>query len=267
MTDAMSRAFLVCSAVMTAVIPRFGSRPDHRPARKEAPMTTEAVLRTIDVRRLPDGHCCGSILNAFDALAPGESLVVVAGHAPLELLRRLQSERKGTFEWSPLETGPACFRTELTRRAAERGALREVSEALAWDHDRLDALERRAFESFAHGDPQGARATWTEFTIGLRRHIRFEEAIVFPAFEEKVGLPPGFGPTAVMRDEHREIERLIDGIARAFAGDGEALPLRADLHVRLGDHNMKEEHVLYPGTDERLDPEERDALVARIQAS
>ncbi len=156
---------------------------------------------------------------------------------------------------------------ELTRRPAERGAAREIGEALAWDHDRLDALERRAFEQLEAGDAAGAQAAWAEFAVGLKRHIRFEEDILFPAFEERVGMPPGAGPTAMMRAEHRDIETLIEAIGRALAGKGAALPLRAELHALLGHHNMKEERVLYPATDQALAPAERDALVARIQAS
>jgi hypothetical protein len=34
----------------------------------------------------------------------------------------------------------------------------------------------------------------------------------------------------------------------------------------LGGHNMKEEPILYPGTDRLLTEDERDALVPRIQA-
>ena len=167
----------------------------------------------------------------------------------------------------PPSNRPASFRTEISRRAAEPGARREVAEALAWDHDRLDALEHTAFELFADGDAEGARARWSEFTVGLKRHIRFEEEILFPTFEEKTGLSPANGPTEVMREEHREIERLIEAIGRVFSGEGAALPLRDDLQHVLGQHNLKEERVLYPGTDQCLDPEERDALVARIQAT
>ena len=226
-----------------------------------------ALTRVIEVKELEGPDVGGSILEAFDGLVPGESLVVAGDHDPRELLRRLQADRKGLFEWSPLEIGPPCFRTEVSRRAAEPGARREVTEALAWDHDRLEALDKRAFELFAGGDAPGARASWSAFSVGLRRHIRFEEEILFPTFEEKLGIAPANGPTAVMREEHREIERLIDSIGRAFAGAGAPLALRPDLHRLLGEHNMKEEHVLYPGTDRCLGPDERDALVARIQAS
>ena len=230
-------------------------------------MTTASTTAIMDVRGFRDPECSEMVLGSFDTLAPGDSLVVVGDQAPRELLRRLQVERKGAFEWSPLEHGPSCFRTELTRRDAPRGALRGITEALAWDHDRLDGIEQEAFARLAAGDQAGARAAWSEFCVGLRRHIRFEEELLFPTFEARLGMPPAAGPTAVMRAEHRQIEELIEAIGGALLEQAAALRLRAELHRVLGDHNLKEERMLYPATDQALDPEERDALVARIQAS
>jgi len=227
--------------------------------------TSPSIARVLDVRADPDDG--ETVLDAFDALTAGQSVTVLAPSEPRELLGRLQAERKGMFEWSLLAAGPASFRVRITRRPADRGASREVAEALAWDHDRLDALEQQAFECLAAGNAAGARDAWGEFTVGLRRHIRFEEQLLFPTFEERLGIPPAAGPTAVMRAEHREIEALIEAIGRALAGEGAALPLRARLHGVLGEHNVKEERILYPATDRALRPEERDALVARIQAS
>jgi len=229
-------------------------------------VTTDA--RVIDVRQQSDPDRWGSTLQTFDILLPGESLVVVTDTEPQQLLRRLQAQRRGLFEWSPLEVGPSSFRIEIFRRDALLGARREVLEALAWDHDRLDTLERRAFGLLESGDAQGARASWEEFALGLRRHIHFEEEILFPTFEAELGFTRDSGPTHMMREEHREIERLLEGLGLAFAGAAEQAPtLRADLHNVLGEHNLKEESVLYPLTDQRLDIDERDALVGRIQAS
>jgi regulator of cell morphogenesis and NO signaling len=252
---------------MTTVMDASVPRRHHRRSQEGDPVTTAVAPQVIDVRTLRGPNRCQIVLAAFDSLAPGESLVAVSDHRPQKLLGYLQTDRKGKFEWSPLEAGPERFRTQVTRRDAPLGAGRGISEALAWDHDRLDGLEQRTFELFATGDVAGAGATWTEFSFGLRRHIGFEEEILFPAFEEKVGLPPNAGPTAVMRQEHREIERLIAAIGRALAGEGAPLPFRSDLHRVLGQHNEKEERVLYPGADQLLSAEERDAVVARIQAS
>jgi hypothetical protein len=71
-----------------------------------------------------------------------------------------------------------------------------------------------------------------------------------------------------MRDEHRQIERLLQAIVGAIGEPGSpAEGLREEIHSVLSLHNMKEEQVVYPGTDGLLPASERDALVARIQAS
>src|SRR5512139_4034374 len=129
-------------------------------------MRTLSEPRVMDVRQMTGPDHCEAVLGAFDALVPGEALVVVSDHLPQRLLGRLQSERKGQFEWSPLEAGPERHRTEIVRRPADQGEMRGVSEALAWDHDRLDEIEARAFALFERGDAEGARAAWAEFSFG-----------------------------------------------------------------------------------------------------
>src|SRR4029453_13967448 len=117
------------------------------------------------------------------------------------------------------------------------------------------------------GGVAGAARRVRPFARGLRRHIGFEEEILFPEFERRAGIPRDFGPTAVMRAEHREIESLLEHISRGI-GDpaADADSPRRRLHEVLGAHNVKEERVLYPGTDRLMSEDERDALVRRIQA-
>ncbi|MGE5277694.1 MAG: hemerythrin domain-containing protein [Acidobacteriota bacterium] len=222
--------------------------------------------KTLDLRSVPAADRPARARETLDALPPGDTLVLVSGDAAGDVLRHLQAERRGLFDWSPLQTRSGCWRIEICRRAGKPGALRAVTEALSWDHDRLDALEAAAFEKRAAGDLVAARDLYGEFALGLRRHIGFEEQLVFPAFEQRAGLPPTAGPTAVMRAEHREIEGLLD---RIEAGIGEAAApveaLRRSLHAVLGDHNLKEEQVLYPSTDDLLGEEEADRLVTQIQ--
>ena len=73
---------------------------------------------TVDIRQL--GACVdrkAAVLAAFDALARGDSLVVVNDHMPNGLLRHFEEQRPGAFGWKPLETGPVVFRVEITRTA------------------------------------------------------------------------------------------------------------------------------------------------------
>ncbi|HKJ70549.1 MAG TPA: hemerythrin domain-containing protein [Gammaproteobacteria bacterium] len=133
------------------------------------------------------------------------------------------------------------------------------------DHRRLDdVFERYRRERMVpDGEPLAA---FGQFADGLRRHIAWEEDHLFPLCEERTGMALA-GPTEVMRREHREIERLLDGLAESLgrgirAGLDEAEDRLADM---LGRHNVKEEQVLYPGIDGLLDGEECRRLFARIR--
>jgi regulator of cell morphogenesis and NO signaling len=226
-------------------------------------LTTEEPL---DLRPIPGGERPSQILAAFDRLTPGDTLVITAADAGDDLLRYLQEARRGLFEWSPLRPGPPSWTIAIARRSASPGEARGIHEALSWDHDRLDALEAAAFQKRAEGDLQSARDHYAAFAAGLRRHIAFEEQLLFPAFEEITGMPPTAGPTAVMREEHREIEALIGKIETGIADVAAPVEqLRRSLHDVLGEHNLKEEGVLYPTTDQLLGPDKADQLVERIQ--
>jgi uncharacterized protein (DUF2249 family)/hemerythrin-like domain-containing protein len=219
----------------------------------------------LDIRYVPPAERTSRLLSCFDSLAAGENLVLVAGDSGGELVRLLQARRPRLFEWSVLEAGPPLWRIEVCRRAAPPEP-RGVREALAWDHERLDALEEAAFRSRASGDLASAHDLYAAFAAGLRRHIGFEEDLLFPSFEERSGMPTTVGPTAVMRTEHREIQQLLERIETGIAdGAAPVEEFRLRFHAVMADHNLKEEQVLYPATDELLGPEETDRLVSRIQ--
>jgi regulator of cell morphogenesis and NO signaling len=230
-------------------------------------MTTVATADTLlDLRGLSSEERTSRGLAAFDSLVAEERLVLLVGDAAGDILRQLQEERRGLFEWSVLAAGPPAWRIELTRRAGTLGAPRGIDEALSWDHDRLDALEAAAFLKREQGDLKSASDLYAAFAAGLRRHIGFEEQILFPAFEGASGMTPAVGPTAVMRAEHREIESLL-GQIEAGIGDGAspAEELRRRFHAVLGEHNVKEEEILYPMSDGFLGEQEADRLVEQIQ--
>lgn len=123
-----------------------------------------------------------------------------------------------------------------------------VTELLAQDHRRLDAILADSKRCLSTGDLGRAAARFAEFREGLERHIVAEEEILFPAFESLTGIEGG--PTQVMRMEHVELRKLMREVAGSLvdAGGGNASPLAA-LTARIYAHNGKEERILYPAID------------------
>jgi len=154
---------------------------------------TATAPRTIDLRTFEAASRLAAAFSAFDTLAAGGSFVLVAYEDPAPLLERLQRERPGRFEWSPLEEGPPLFRVEVARRRTDAGP-RGVAEALGWDHDRLEDIERMAFEERGAGRLAEAAAVYGKFARGLRRHIGFEEGLLFRSSRGARGFPPKPAP-------------------------------------------------------------------------
>ena len=148
---------------------------------------------------------------------------------------------------------------------AEPDRFAGVSDYLAWDHARLEALIAETARLVDLGSCGAARAVYESFEGGLRRHIRLEESVLFPVFETRAGL--GSGPTAAMRRQHREIERSLELIREALDAD-DADQLRDALaffeSVAAG-HHSKEENFLYPAIERILSAPEQRALMGLLQ--
>ena len=131
------------------------------------------------------------------------------------------------------------------------------------DHVRLDRRFKE-FQDTKRSDFARAAADFAEFKAGLERHIGWEEEILFPGFEDKTGMH-NTGPTAVMRMEHRLIKRFLQEIAQKLARqDTDTDSEESGLRQTLGEHNRKEEQILYPAIDEMLNPAERASAFARM---
>ncbi len=222
---------------------------------------------TLDCRRIRPARLPATVLEVFDGLEADERLRVVCEGPPADILAALQSERRGTFEWSPVREGPDRWEVDVYRRPALPGTLRAVREAMAWDHRRLDAMGEAAFAARWARQYEEATQVFAAFAHGLRRHIDVEEQLLLPEFEQRSGMSGDYGPSTVMRAEHRAIVSLLAEIAKQI-GDPEA-PVelsRAELRDILHDHDLKEELVIYPALDRLLDPLESDSMVARAQA-
>lgn len=143
--------------------------------------------------------------------------------------------------------------------------MQTISDYLESDHERLDEMLSVALELLDRRDFAKAAEQFADVSYGLDHHIDAEESVLFPAFEERTGLRGG--ATEVMRAEHVEIREWMSAVAASLASSNgvearRGLRMLADL---LESHNMKEEHILYPMTDDASDALERAALVRQMQ--
>ena len=145
-----------------------------------------------------------------------------------------------------------------------------ISAFFQQDHHEIDALYRDALERAREGETGRALSTFDEYDRSLERHIRWEEDLVFPAFEEASGLR-GEGPTEVMRAEHREIRGLkLELRAQIAALRGPAdrsaslWGTARSLERVLGEHNAKEETILYLACDQGVPREKKQGILRRV---
>lgn len=221
----------------------------------------------LDVRALAPKDRHAGIFGAFKDLAPGDYFVLVNDHEPKPLLYQFQAEYGGEFEWWPLERGPEVWRVVIAKRKTRDDA-RTVTDYLQTDHRRLDAIFERFSIAVKDSRWEDALRDFREFSLGLKRHIGVEEEILFPVFEEKTGMKDA-GPTFVMKMEHQDIKTLLDSILKDTDDKNSASVAKgmSALTNTLGDHNMKEEQILYPESDHFMSDAERSDVIKRAQAA
>ena len=75
-------------------------------------MSDESIL---DIRTLPPIQRHPLIFDQFEALATGESFVLINDHDPKPLFYQFQAERTNQFTWEYLEQGPVAWRVRIGR--------------------------------------------------------------------------------------------------------------------------------------------------------
>ena len=140
-----------------------------------------------------------------------------------------------------------------------------VTAHVCGEHRRIQALLRAVCSDVDAGRMDAARGTCDALDRQLLRHHRVEEQLLFPLFEARVGIVGG--PTAVLRQEHREIEHAVALMREALDHDDADAFREAVRFVltTLSQHHSKEEHVLFPTTEAALSEAEREAAMERLQ--
>ena len=70
----------------------------------------------LDVRPIPPREKHPTIFRTFDALTPGQEMVIINDHDPRPLRYQFQAERPDRFDWAYEEEGPEVWRVRITRR-------------------------------------------------------------------------------------------------------------------------------------------------------
>lgn len=138
-----------------------------------------------------------------------------------------------------------------------------ISKYYEEDHDRLDGLFN-SFQQNKRTDFSRAREYFVQFKFGLQRHIIWEEEILFPFFEQKIG--EAFSrPVYMMRLEHRQIGKLLEMIHnKVREGDPNTDKEEQELLSFLGNHNVKEEQILYPAIDDAATGEDLESIFNKM---
>jgi len=128
-----------------------------------------------------------------------------------------------------------------------------LTQPLQDHHKHCDELFAVAEERAHAEDWPGCAEAFAAFGGELEAHFGAEEQVLFTALEAATGTAAG--PTQVMRSEHAQMRELLKQMAaalqqrdrQAFAGTAETLL------ILMEQHNMKEEHILYPICNNSLD--------------
>ena len=78
--------------------------------------TMSSPKTTVDVRTIVPRERHPLIFGSFNALQPGESLLLINDHDPKPLYYQFQAELPGTFTWDYVEQGPEVWQVAIGKR-------------------------------------------------------------------------------------------------------------------------------------------------------
>jgi iron-sulfur cluster repair protein YtfE (RIC family) len=140
-----------------------------------------------------------------------------------------------------------------------------ILDFLGSDHRACDDIFASAEAAVAQKNWDSARSLFDRFQAAMAHHLAMEETVLFPAFEARTH--NSTGPTQVMRMEHEQMRGLLQDMASAVADANHSrfLGLSETLNMLMQQHNMKEENMLYPMSDQVLGGE-RAGLIRAMEA-
>lgn len=124
-----------------------------------------------------------------------------------------------------------------------------MSDASYWlVHDHKD-YEKALYEcqlAVEQEDLREAKRRFDALRSELERHVEMEEKVLYPAYEAVAGAP--HGPTEALREQHRELLRLLRDCSEVFATrDPEHISESlSTLDAAMTRHHDMEEEIFLP---------------------
>ncbi len=127
-----------------------------------------------------------------------------------------------------------------------------ILEFLRDGHRKCDAAFAEAESAAAATNLAATKTAFELFKKETLHHFAMEEEVLFPMFEQYTGMKEG--PTQMMRTEHDQVRWFLKRMHTALEQDDTAtfLGLAESMMILLQQHNMKEEQMLYPACDYKL---------------
>lgn len=113
-------------------------------------------------------------------------------------------------------------------------------------------------------DWRTARQAFQEMATHMKRHMAIEDEVLYPAYEASTDAPQG--PTTALREEHRQLQRLVLDMARLLQTSDSEQVLDGLQHLerQMLKHHEKEEDIFLPMASHILS-EKREEIIAKIK--
>ncbi len=120
-------------------------------------------------------------------------------------------------------------------------------------HRTCDDLWAQVETAVEKGNEAEIVSTTSQFVAKTQKHLQIEEELLFPMLGQATGMGT-FGPVGVMLAEHEQMKRLLQLIEEhSQNGNGEqVIDLGDTLLMLTQQHNIKEEQILYPMSEDVL---------------
>ncbi|WP_168798582.1 hemerythrin domain-containing protein [Herbaspirillum sp. ST 5-3] len=152
-----------------------------------------------------------------------------------------------------------CFTVQIGRSHGVH-VMDTICGQLGLDHKHCDLLFAQIGTCLRERNWEDAHTRFLRFSDAIKQHIRMEEKVLFPVFEQTIR--HGAGPIEMLRQEHQQLRCIVDRMFDALINFHPAdFLLHAESYTLLmQQHCVKEEMLVYPLLD-KVAAEQRAQIV------